>query len=726
MSIDLPVEQFMQRDLLECAPSLSVREAAARMHAAQCGSIVVVEAGQPVGIWTEADAIAGVWRSAGDLERPVADFMSAPVQSIAAQTTLGEAARRFRLAGVRHFLVNDSPSCPLGIVSQTDVVSHQSAGFFLPSREVASLISGVPVGVAAATSFADVRQLMRERGVDAVVVRADQGLGIITQRDVVGALGAGRIAACAGELASFPLLTIPRDGTLFQARRLFSRNRIRHLGVLDDQQALTGLLSFRDVFDKIEHEYVNSLLPELESRTEQLLQTQRQLGRQASLTEAILNALPIKVFVKDEQGRLLIANEMTAQAIGRPLAEIIGKTDAQLFAPELAEPMSDDEKKVRATRQTLVREELQPDGRTFLAQQRMVEVDGAALLIGAAMDVSQWKRADALLVSEHHVLELIAGGSELPVVLDALCQRVENHLPGAWCSILLLAEDGAHLQHGAAPSLPVGFTQAIDGAGGGPAPHPGGAFFGDQAIVEEIASSPRWAPYADLASQYGLRWCWSTPFHSASRQLLGAFAIYYRQAPHSGDSDREVIAHAMRLAAVAVERWRQIADLKRLATTDLLTGLPNRAHFMDSAAAELRRFERFKRELTMLMIDIDFFKLINDRHGHAAGDEALRVFSRVLVRETRAFDLLGRIGGEEFAVVLSETDGDAGMQIAERLRQAVEASSFVFHDSALIRFTVSVGVALCHDGDSLDSLLARADDALYRAKHAGRNRVELG
>ena len=726
MSTDLPVDQFMQRDLLECAPSLPVREAAARMHDAQCGSILVVDAGQPVGIWTEADAIAGAWRSAGDLERPVGDFMSAPVKSIAAQTTLGEAARRFRLAGVRHFLVNDTRSCPLGIVSQTDVVSHQSAGFFLPSREVASLISGVPVAVDAATSFANVRQLMRERSVDAVVVRAEHGYGIITRRDVVGALGAGRIAASAGELASFPLLTIPRDGTLFQARRLFSRHRIRHLGVLDDQQVLTGLLSFRDVFDRIEHEYVNSLLPELESRTEQLLQTQRQLGRQASLTDAILNALPIKVFVKDEQGRLIIANEMAARATGRPLAEIIGKTDVQLFAPELAGPMMGDDQKVRATGQTLVREELQPDGRTFLAQKRIVEVDGAALLIGAAMDVSQWKRADALLVSEHHVLELIAGGSELPVVLDALCRRIEMHLPGARCSILLLAEDGVHLQSGAAPGLPSGFTQAIDGVFIGTEEGSGCAFLSEQSIVEDIASSPRWAPYSALASQYGLRCCWSMPFFSANHQPLGSFAIYYRQAQHPGDSDREVIAHAMRLAAVAVERWRQVADLKRLATTDLLTGLPNRAHFMDSAAAELRRFDRFKRELAMLMIDIDFFKLINDRHGHAAGDEALRVFSRVLVRETRAFDLLGRIGGEEFAVVLSETGGEAGMQIAERLRQAVEASSFVFHDSALIRFTVSVGVALCHDGDTLDSLLARADDALYRAKHAGRNRVELG
>jgi len=127
-----------------------------------------------------------------------------------------------------------------------------------------------------------------------------------------------------------------------------------------------------------------------------------------------------------------------------------------------------------------------------------------------------------------------------------------------------------------------------------------------------------------------------------------------------------------------------------------------------------------------LMIDIDFFKRINDRHGHAAGDEALRVFSRVLIGETRAFDMLGRIGGEEFAVVLTETGSDAGWQIAERLRGAIEATSFAFQRGAAIRFTVSIGIALRRPGDSLDALLARADDALYCAKHAGRNRVERG
>jgi len=726
LSIDLPVGQFMQRDLLECAPSTSVRDAAARMHAAQCGSILVVDAGQTVGIWTETDAIAGSWRSEGDLERPVADFMSAPVQSIAAQTTLGEAARRFRLAGVRHFLVNDAQAGAVGIISQTDVVSNQRDG--LPSRNVASLIPGVPLCVDAATSFGDVRQLMRERRLDCVVVRCDQGYGIITRRDVVGALGAAKIDASAGELASFPLLTIGRDGTLFQARRLFSRNRIRHLGVLDDQHALCGLLSFRDVFDKIEHEYVNALLPELERQTERLLQAQHQLVRQASLTDAILNALPISVFVKDEEGRLIIANEMTARAIGRPVAEIIGRSDADMFPPDVAGPMIADDEKVRSAKRTLIREEVLADGRTLLGQKRMVEVDGAALLVGASMDVSQWKRADALMVSSHHVLELIAGGSELPAVLDALCQRVEMHLPGAQCTIVLLADDGAHLRHGAAPSLPAGYSLAVDGVPVGLATGASGSaiFLHEQVIVDELGSSPLWAGQSDLASQYGLRSCWSTPFFSASGKILGAFAIYFRQPRRPADGDLDVIAHATRLASVAVERWQQIADLKRLATTDLLTGLRNRAHFMDSAAAELRRSDRFSRQLVMLMIDLDFFKLINDRYGHAAGDEALRVFSKVLISETRAFDLLGRVGGEEFAVVLSETGSEAGVQIAERLRQAVEASSFVFRDSAPIRFTVSVGVALCRAGDSLDSLLARADDALYRAKHAGRNRVELG
>jgi len=728
MSIELPVSGFMRRELLECTPETSIGDAAARMRDAHCGSILVKQGDVVVGIWTETDALNGSWLSLADLEQPVSAFMSSPVKTVPDTASLGEAARRLRQEGVHHLLVVAADGRQVGMISQTDVVQHQGVAFFVHARNVASIIHEAPICIGADVTFDALRELMLGHRMDAMVVRDGERCGIVTTRDVVKALGARQVDACAGELASFPLLTIHRDATLFQARDLFSENRIRHLGVVDDQRALIGLLSFRDILDRVEHEYVNGLLAELEAQTQKLHQTRREVIRQANLTDAILNALPINVLVKDEEGRLIIANEMAARMFGRPLAEIVGRTDAELFPPEVASRLGEDDARVRSADRTLIREESLADGRTLLAHKRMIEVDGASLLIGASMDVTDWKRADALMVSGHHVLELIAGGDELPVVLDALCKRMQMHLPGALCSILLLDADGRHLRTGAAPSLPAAYSLAIDGmtVGSTAASCGTAAFRGEQVIVEDIADSPLWADYAGLAGQYGLRACWSTPFFSAGRQVLGTFAIYHRQPKSPDGNDLMVLSHATKLASVAVERWQQVSELRRLATTDQLTGLGNRAHFIDSAEAELRRADRFNRDLVVLMIDVDFFKRINDRHGHAAGDEALRVFSRVLRKETRTVDLLGRLGGEEFAVVFPETGIEAGLHVAERLRAAAEQASFVFHHSVPIGFTVSIGVSLLRAGDSLDSLMARADDALYRAKHGGRNRVERG
>ncbi|MFZ2853366.1 MAG: diguanylate cyclase [Rhodocyclaceae bacterium] len=728
MSIDLFVEEFMQSDLLECSPSLPVGEAAVLMRNARCGSILVVDQGAPVGIWTETDALAGRWFSVEDLDQPVSVFMSSPVKTIPVRTTLGEAARQFRVSGVRHFLVNDAEGRYLGMISQTDVVRNQGVAFFLRARDVASVVTGVPSCVDVHASFHEVRQLMHERSLSAVVVRDGERLGIITPRDVIGVLGTRQLDRSAGAVASFPLLSIAGSASLFQARDLFAQQRIRHLGVTDDNGALVGLLSLGDILDSVEHEYVRDLLVQLEQQAERLQTTQRESVRQANLTEAILNALPISVFVKDGEGRVIVSNEMSNQIIGRPAGEIIGRTDSELFAPEIVESLAQEEARVRSTRQTLISEQPLNDGRTLLLHKRAVEVDGSSLLIGAAMDVTEWKRADALMVSSHHVLELIVGGAESPAVLDALCQRMESHLAGAWCSILLLDADGVHLRHGAGPSLPAEYMRAIDGLAIGPAAGSCGtaAFTGEQVIVEDVARSPLWTDFANLAGRFGLRSCWSTPFFSAGRKVLGTFAVYHQKPRHPDSNDLMVISHGARLASVAVERWQQIEELKRLATIDMLTGLNNRGHFIEGAEAELRRADRFDRDLTVLMLDIDFFKRINDGYGHAAGDEALRVFSRILKRETREIDLLGRLGGEEFAVLLPETSPGDGMQVAERIRAAIEQSSFSFQGSVPIIFTVSLGASFLQAGDRLDNLLARADEALYRAKHGGRNRVEKG
>lgn len=174
------------------------------------------------------------------------------------------------------------------------------------------------------------------------------------------------------------------------------------------------------------------------------------------------------------------------------------------------------------------------------------------------------------------------------------------------------------------------------------------------------------------------------------------------------------------------ERKHIEAALRDAASTDFLTGLPNRRHFIARMEQELARVQRDARATTsVMMFDLDHFKLINDLHGHAAGDEVLKHFSRILHHELRKVDAAGRIGGEEFAVALAGADPDHSMRFAQRVRDRL-ASMPVRVGVHLVNVTVSVGIAAMRALDlSVNSSLSRADTALYHAKELGRNRVEV-
>ncbi|HKA44261.1 MAG TPA: diguanylate cyclase [Burkholderiales bacterium] len=164
-------------------------------------------------------------------------------------------------------------------------------------------------------------------------------------------------------------------------------------------------------------------------------------------------------------------------------------------------------------------------------------------------------------------------------------------------------------------------------------------------------------------------------------------------------------------------------NLNHLARMDPLTDCSNRRHFQACLEAEIARGIRYGREFSLLIGDIDHFKEINDRHGHAAGDEALRHLVRIIRQQLRNQDELGRMGGEEFAVLLPETGQASAAAAAERIRRAVETTPAQY-ENAQIPMTVSFGVACWKSSaESADALLRRADTALYAAKSAGRNRV---
>ena len=166
-------------------------------------------------------------------------------------------------------------------------------------------------------------------------------------------------------------------------------------------------------------------------------------------------------------------------------------------------------------------------------------------------------------------------------------------------------------------------------------------------------------------------------------------------------------------------------EIYQLATHDALTGMYNRRHFMEALEREIARAHRHQRALALCIVDVDLFKPVNDTWGHIAGDEVLRGIAGILRAHVRDEDIAGRIGGEEFAVLLTEGDLSAAIALAERLRGAVAAAHFA-PGGAPQRLTVSVGVASLADSDgSRSSLLAKADAALYRAKREGRDRVRV-
>jgi diguanylate cyclase (GGDEF)-like protein len=167
------------------------------------------------------------------------------------------------------------------------------------------------------------------------------------------------------------------------------------------------------------------------------------------------------------------------------------------------------------------------------------------------------------------------------------------------------------------------------------------------------------------------------------------------------------------------------AELARTACLDPLTGVLNRRALETEASREISRAIRYASPLALVLLDLDYFKRINDRFGHRTGDEALRSLVAVLRRELREVDLVARIGGEEFVILLPDSTGEMAVNVAERLRGAIE-NTVVSYEDAVVQFTVSAGVTPMLSSDATwESMLHRADDAMYVAKRSGRNRVVL-
>ena len=321
------------------------------------------------------------------------------------------------------------------------------------------------------------------------------------------------------------------------------------------------------------------------------------------------------------------------------------------------------------------------------------------------------------------MLEMVAKDSNLSDILNTIVRNIELEDSTSLCSILLLDREGKHLLLGASPSLPDFYNKAINGTqiGLGVGSCGSAAFLGKRVIAEDIVNHEYWQPYKGLAQKAGLAACWSEPIISSTGKVLGTFAIYHKKPASPKLSDIERISFAANLAAIAIENRNARKELEHRAYSDYLTGLANRRYFIEQAELELLRHNRYSTELSLIMLDIDFFKKINDTYGHNTGDLVLQKIADVSRTILRDVDIIGRIGGEEFAILLPETNLENSIKVAERLRVEISNASVVLEKEE-VKFTSSFGVVAANKSN-IDKLLIKADKALYKAKDSGRNRV---
>ncbi|MEX8195440.1 sensor domain-containing diguanylate cyclase [Comamonas guangdongensis] len=185
------------------------------------------------------------------------------------------------------------------------------------------------------------------------------------------------------------------------------------------------------------------------------------------------------------------------------------------------------------------------------------------------------------------------------------------------------------------------------------------------------------------------------------------------------------VLFSLTLFALFEERKDLIHQLTELPSKDALTQLGNRRHFMEQSERELARARRDCQPVSLALLDVDHFKAINDRHGHTVGDQVLQMFARCCRATLRASDLIGRVGGEEFAVLLPDTDAQNASEVLRRLLNIIAQQSIHTPDGSEVRITFSAGVVEIAPGASLDAMYSAADRALYQGKSAGRNRVEV-
>ncbi len=443
--------------------------------------------------------------------------------------------------------------------------------------------------------------------------------------------------------------------------------------------------------------------------------------------------------------KYVLANQAFADMVGYSTQELLEFTLDEVYAmvhaddQEMIAQRYRDRQAGKVVPDSYEHRFIRKDGGVGWAQATVseIEIQGEQAFLGVYLDVTERKRAEAererLLVAEREqrlLAETLAGVTlaitsliSHEAVLDEILRQVHRVAPYSTANIALWEGD----------ALRVARWRGYEAFGGEELISSLVQTLDDLTVDLDAIQSRQPLVIPDTSQE--LRWvlfdetAWIRSYLVVPiclhDQVLGLLRLDSDTPGRFSVEDAERLQPLANAAAIALQNARLFGEVQRLATTDGLTGIYNRRHFFELAESELNRARRFGHPVSAIMLDIDHFKQVNDTYGHAVGDQVLRVVAKRCGESIRDIDVLGRYGGEEFAVILPSTDLPGARTMAERLRRSV-ADAPVPTDKGDLTVTISLGVASnAQDDGDVAALLNRADAAMYAAKQAGRNRVAV-
>ncbi|MCP4233194.1 MAG: EAL domain-containing protein [Aestuariibacter sp.] len=458
-------------------------------------------------------------------------------------------------------------------------------------------------------------------------------------------------------------------------------------------------------------------------------QAQDALKQNEWFLNAIIENIPDMIFVKDAENlRFVRLNRASEEILGYSRDELISKSDYDFFPKEEADFFIEKDREALNSGKLLdIPEEsieTRKHGIRTLHTKKIPIYDESGepiYLLGISEDITKRKKSVSFIERNAEILKMIATGQPATGIYNEIALMYEERHPGMRCSMLEL-HDGK-LWHGGAPSLPKEYCEAVHGLEYGPDVGSCGTstYTGSRCLVENIETDPKWAKIKHVALPHGMRSCWSEPIKNSADEVLGAFGMYYDHPALPNEEESNDLISAARLASIVMERDQAQKRIRQLAYTDELTGLASRARFYQTLEELIKTSKRHNRSFSLLYIDLDDFKDINDSLGHDIGDLLLKEVARRLTSVSRETDFVGRLSGDEFCILVEDAVDDynaanVAQRCLETVSQPIELSARKYKPAC------SIGIAhYPDDGENLPSLLKAADTSLYAAKEQGKN-----